>query len=158
MMDFKIPAPGEPAPSFCLKNASGSEVRLEDHRGKWVVLYFYPKDNTPGCTIEAQEFRNLHSEFEKAGCVVAGVSRDSLKSHDQFACEQALPFPLISDADETLCRQFGVLKEKNMYGKMVLGIERSTFVIGADSVLKHEWRGVKAPGHAQEVLEFVKSL
>lgn len=148
----------EPVRDFELPVAGGQTFKLSQQRGKVVVLYFYPKDNTPGCTIEAQEFRNLHSEFEKAGCVVAGVSRDSLKSHDQFACEQALPFPLISDADETLCRQFGVLKEKNMYGKMVLGIERSTFVIGADSVLKHEWRGVKAPGHAQEVLEFVKSL
>jgi peroxiredoxin Q/BCP len=132
--------------------------RLSNHQGHPVVLYFYPKDNTPGCTTEGAAFRDLYDRFAKAGAVVVGVSRDSLKSHQGFATKMGFQFPLLSDADEALCRQFGVIKMKNMYGKQVRGIERSTFVIDAQGRLAREWRGVKVPGHAQEVLEFVKSL
>lgn len=132
--------------------------RLSDHAGHPVVLYFYPKDNTPGCTTEGQQFRDLYLHFAKLGAIVAGVSRDSLKSHENFRTKMAFPFPLLSDADEALCTQFGVIKMKNMYGKQVRGIERSTFVIDASGKLAREWRGVKVPGHAKEVLEFVKTL
>lgn len=132
--------------------------RLSDHAGHPVVLYFYPKDNTPGCTTEGQQFRDLYLQFAKLGAIVAGVSRDSLKSHENFRTKMAFPFPLLSDADEALCTQFGVIKMKNMYGKQVRGIERSTFVIDASGKLAREWRGVKVPGHAKEVLEFVKTL
>ena len=144
--DFEIPATGN------------TLFRLSDCRGKTIILYFYPKDSTPGCTTEAQQFRDLHPAFVGAGCVIAGVSRDSLKSHENFKAKQELPFPLLSDTDETLCTRFAVIKEKKLYGKLVRGIERSTFVIDRNGVLRHEWRGVKAPGHAQEVLDFVKTL
>jgi len=132
--------------------------RLSDHAGHPVVLYFYPRDNTPGCTTEGQQFRDLYPQFAKIGAIVAGVSRDSLKSHENFRTKMAFPFPLLSDADEALCTQFEVIKMKNMYGKQVRGIERSTFVIDASGKLAREWRGVKVPGHAREVLEFVKTL
>ena len=138
--------------------ASGGPFKLSAHKGKPVVLYFYPKDNTPGCTTESQEFRDLHKEFAKVGAVVFGISRDTVKSHDGFRAKHELPFDLISDADEKLCSQFGVMKMKNMYGKQVRGIERSTFVVGRDGNLAKEWRGVKVPGHAQAVLDFVKTL
>ena len=131
---------------------------LSEHKGHPVVLYFYPKDNTPGCTMEGAQFRDLHKQFAKLGAVVAGVSRDSLKSHENFKLKMKFPFELIADADEKLCTQFGVIKMKNMYGKQVRGIERSTFLIGPDRTLVHEWRGVKVPGHAEEVLEAVKRL
>lgn len=145
-------------PDFSLPATGGQTFRLADQAGKAVVIYFYPKDSTPGCTTEAQQFRDLHPEFLAAGAVVAGVSRDSLKSHENFKAKQDLPFPLLSDADETVCNIFGVMKMKNMYGKEVRGVERSTFVIDRDGVLRREWRGVKVPDHAQEVLDFVKSL
>ncbi|HET8877109.1 MAG TPA: peroxiredoxin [Casimicrobiaceae bacterium] len=132
--------------------------RLSDHAGHPVVLYFYPKDNTPGCTTEGMQFRDLYPKFAKLGAVVAGVSRDSLKSHASFADKMAFPFPLLSDADEALCTRFGVIKMKNMYGKKVRGIERSTFVFDKAGNLAREWRGVKVPGHAAEVLAFVKTL
>jgi peroxiredoxin Q/BCP len=132
--------------------------RLSDHAGHPVALYFYPRDNTPGCTTEGQQFRDLYPQFEKIGAIVAGVSRDSLKSHENFRTKMALPFPLLSDTEEALCTQFDVIKMKNMYGKQVRGIERSTFVIDASGKLAREWRGVKVPGHAKEVLEFVKTL
>jgi thioredoxin-dependent peroxiredoxin len=132
--------------------------RLSDHAGHPVVLYFYPKDSTPGCTTEGQQFRDLHPQFEKAGAVVAGVSRDSLKSHANFKGKMGFPFPLLSDPDEALCRQFDVIRMKNMYGKQVRGIERSTFLIGRDGTLVREWRRVKVPGHAQQVLDAVKAL
>jgi peroxiredoxin Q/BCP len=122
------------------------------------VLYFYPKDNTPGCTTETAAFRDLHARFAKAGAVVAGISRDSLRSHENFAAKLALPFRLLSDADEVVCKQFDVIRMKNMYGKQVRGVERSTFVVAADGTLAHEWRGVKVPGHAEEVLRFVKDM
>lgn len=139
--------------------ATGDKLfRLSDQLGKITVLYFYPKDSTPGCTTEAQQFRDLHPEFVAAGCVIAGVSRDSLRSHENFKAKQGLPFDLLSDADEQLCARFGVIKDKKLYGKPVRGIERSTFVIDRGGVLRHEWRGVKAEGHAQEVLDFIKTL
>ena len=136
----------------------GAPFRLSDHKGKAVVLYFYPKDNTPGCTTEGADFRDLHKQFVKAGAVVAGVSRDSLKSHEGFKAKMAFPFELLSDPDEKLCAQFDVIKMKNMYGKKVRGIERSTFLIGPDGKLAREWRKVKVEGHAAEVLEAVQAL
>lgn len=147
-----------PVTDFSLPATSGQTFTLSAQRGKAVVLYFYPKDSTPGCTTEAQQFRDLHADFLAANAIIAGVSRDSLKSHENFKCKQELPFALLSDAEETLCQQFDVIKMKKMYGKEVRGIERSTFVIDANGVLRREWRGVKVPGHAQEVLDFVKTL
>jgi peroxiredoxin Q/BCP len=144
--DFSLPATGNQ--TFTLSGA----------RGKHLVIYFYPKDNTPGCTTEAQQFRDLYAKFKKANCEVVGVSRDSIKSHENFKAKFTLPFALLSDADETACNLFGVIKQKNMYGKQVRGIERSTFVIDKDGMLRHEWRGLKADGHAQEVLDFVTTL
>jgi thioredoxin-dependent peroxiredoxin len=138
--------------------STGGPFRLSAHAGHPVVLYFYPKDNTPGCTAEGAAFRDLHAAFRKAGAVVFGVSRDSLRSHASFKSKMAFPFELVSDADEALCRQFDVIRMKKMYGKNVRGIERSTFVIGADGKVAKEWRGVKVPGHAEEVLAFVKTL
>ncbi|MEP7083169.1 MAG: peroxiredoxin [Betaproteobacteria bacterium] len=138
--------------------ATGGDFTLSAHHGHPVVLYFYPKDNTPGCTTESEQFRDLHQDFTGLGCVVAGISRDSLKSHENFRTKFGLPFPLLSDADEKLCAQFGVIKMKNMYGKQVRGIERSTFVIDRHGALAKEWRGVKVPGHAQAVLDFVRTL
>jgi thioredoxin-dependent peroxiredoxin len=137
---------------------TGGEFKLSAHKGRPVVVYFYPKDNTPGCTIEGAQFRDLHKKFEKAGAVVVGVSRDSLKSHQSFKTKMGFPFELLSDSDESLCSRFGVIKMKNMYGKQVRGIERSTFLIGPDGKLVREWRGVKVPGHVEEVLQAVKAL
>lgn len=133
-------------------------IRLADLQPHIVVLYFYPKDNTPGCTLEGEDFRRLHDEFVRHDAIVLGVSRDSLRSHENFKCKKDFPFALISDADEKLCEAFGVIKLKNMYGKQVRGIERSTFVLDASGRVCHEWRGVKVPGHAQAVLDFVKTL
>jgi peroxiredoxin Q/BCP len=148
---------GKKVPDFSA-TATGGEFKLSAHKGQAVVIYFYPKDNTPGCTTEGMQFRDLHGKFAKAGAVVVGVSRDSLKSHENFKAKMDFPFELISDPDEKLCAQFGVIKMKNMYGKKVRGIERSTFVIDSAGKLAREWRGVKVPGHAQEVLDFVKAL
>ena len=145
-------------PDFSLPATSGQTFTLAAQAGQVVVVYFYPKDSTPGCTTEAQQFRDLHGEFAAAGAVILGVSRDSLKSHENFKAKQALPFELGSDADEAVCTLFAVMKLKNMYGKQVRGVERSTFVIDRSGVLRREWRGVKVPGHAQEVLDFVKTL
>src|SRR3989338_3250837 len=144
--DFSLPATGNH--SFTLSGA----------RGKHLVIYFYPKDNTPGCSTEAQQFRDLCAGFKKANCEVVGISRDSLKSHENFKAKFTLPFELLSDADETVCNLFGVIKLKNMYGKQVRGIERSTFVLDKNGILRREWRGLKADGHAQEVLDFVTTL
>ncbi|HTQ77135.1 MAG TPA: peroxiredoxin [Burkholderiales bacterium] len=138
--------------------STGGEFRLSEHRGKTLVLYFYPKDNTPGCTQEGADFRDLHKEFARAGAEVCGVSRDSLKSHQGFKAKMKFPFELLSDADEAACKLFGVIKMKNMYGRQVRGIERSTFVIDGEGRVAREWRGVKVSGHAQEVLNFVKAL
>lgn len=145
-------------PDFSLPATSGQTFTLAAQAGQVVVVYFYPKDSTPGCTTEAQQFRDLHGEFAAAGAVILGVSRDSLKSHENFKAKQALPFELGADTDEAVCTLFAVMKLKNMYGKQVRGVERSTFVIDRDGVLRREWRGVKVPGHAQEVLDFVKTL
>ena len=138
--------------------STGGAFKLSAQKGHPVVLYFYPKDNTPGCTTEGAQFRDLYPQFKKLGAVVVGCSRDSLKSHEGFKAKMAFPFELISDADEKLCSQFGVIKMKNMYGKKVRGIERSTFVVDGDGKLAKEWRRVRVPGHAEEVLEFVKTL
>ena len=148
---------GKKVPDFSVP-ATGTTFRLSDHRGHAVVLYFYPKDNTPGCTTEGAAFRDLHDEFARRGVVVAGVSRDSLKSHESFKAKMGFPFPLLSDADEKLCAAFDVIRMKNMYGKQVRGIERSTFLIGPDGVLRQEWRKVKVEGHAEAVLEAAKGL
>jgi len=138
--------------------ATGGTFKLSDHRGKTVVLYFYPKDNTPGCTTEGAQFRDAYPQLRKAGAIVVGCSRDSLKSHEGFKAKMEFPFELISDADEMLCQQFAVIRMKNMYGKQVRGIERSTFAIDGAGKLVREWRGVKVPGHVDEVLAFVETL
>ena len=145
-------------PDFDLPASGGRNVRLSDFKGRGVVLYFYPKDNTPGCTTEGRDFRDLYPLFQALNWEVFGISRDSVKSHEGFKAKRGFPFELLSDADEKLCTQFGVIKMKNMYGKQVRGIERSTFVIDGKGALAKEWRGVKVPGHAQEVLDFVKTL
>jgi peroxiredoxin Q/BCP len=141
-----------------IAESTGGEFKLSDYKGHPVVVYFYPKDNTPGCTMESQQFRDLHSKFEKAGAVVVGVSRDSIKSHQGFKSKHELPFELLSDADEKLCSHFDVIKMKNMYGKQVRGIERSTFLFDENGELVREWRKVKVDGHAEEVLNAVKAL
>ena len=143
---------------FTLPATGGATFKLSAALGKLLVIYFYPKDNTPGCTTESQQFRDLYSDFQKAGCEVIGISRDSIKSHENFKAKFGLPFALLSDSEGTVCEQFGVIKLKNMYGKQVRGIERSTFVLDKNGVPRHEWRGVKADGHAQEVLQFVQTL
>lgn len=148
---------GNAVPDFSAPS-TGGDFRLKAQRGNTVVLYFYPKDNTPGCTTEGSDFAKSHAKFVKAGAVVVGVSRDSLKSHEGFKAKMQFPFDLISDPEEALCTQFGVMKMKNMYGKQVRGIERSTFVIDAAGKLAREWRGVKVPNHVDEVLSFVQSL
>lgn len=139
-------------------DATGGPFRLSAHKGSTVVLYFYPKDNTPGCTTEGEQFRDAYKKFVKAGAIVVGVSRDSLKSHENFKAKMGFPFELISDPDEKLCAQFDVVKMKNMYGRQVRGIVRSTFVIDGAGKLVQEWRGVKVPGHVEQVLAFVESL
>jgi peroxiredoxin Q/BCP len=148
----------QPAPDFEIPATGGKTFRLSSATGKPLVLYFYPKDNTPACTTEGQQFRDLHPQFSKLGCGIYGVSRDSVKSHENFKAKMKFPFDLLSDADEIACKLFDVIKMKNMYGKKVRGIERSTFVIDPRGVVRKEWRGVKVPGHVQEVLEFVKTL
>jgi peroxiredoxin Q/BCP len=148
---------GKKVTDFSLPATAGT-FKLSAQKGHPVVLYFYPKDNTPGCTTEGANFRDLHQSFAKLGAVVAGVSRDSLKSHEGFKAKMEFPFELLSDADEALCKQFDVIKMKNMYGKQVRGIERSTFLIGPDGKLVQEWRKVKVAGHADAVLEAVKAL
>lgn len=137
--------------------STGGPVRLAELAGRKLVLFFYPKDNTPGCTNESSDFRDRFEDFEAAGATVFGISRDGMKSHEGFRAKLGLPFHLISDADEALCTQFGVIRLKKMYGKEVRGIERSTFLIGADGTLVREWRGVKVPGHVDEVLESARS-
>ena len=149
---------GKPVPDFSLPSTGGTTFRLSDTRGSKLVLYFYPKDNTPGCTAEGAGFRDHHRDFRRAGSEIYGISRDSVKSHEGFKATMKFPFELLSDAEERACAQFGVIKLKNLYGKKVRGIERSTFVLDAKGVLAREWRGVKIPGHVQEVLEFVKAL
>lgn len=146
------------APDLTLPATGDQSVSFSDLRGEKMVLYFYPKDNTPGCTNETRDFGALHDQFVAAGCRVYGISRDSIKSHENFKAKLELPFELLSDADEAACAAFDVIKMKNMYGKQVRGIERSTFVIDGEGLIRREWRKVKVDGHVEEVLEFVKSL
>ena len=147
----------QPVPELVLPATGGQTIRFQELRGSPYVLYFYPKDNTPGCTTEGQNFRDLYPEFSGLGCRVFGISRDSLKSHESFKSKMSFPFELISDADEKACTAFDVIKMKTMYGRKVRGIERSTFAVDPNGVVRAEWRGVKVPGHVEEVLEFVKN-
>ena len=137
--------------------SGGDTATLADYAGAWLVLYFYPKDSTPGCTTEGLDFNALLPKFKKLNATVLGVSRDSVKSHDNFCAKQGFDFALVSDADEALCRAFDVIHEKNMYGRKVLGVVRSTFLVSPDSRIAREWRGVKVPGHAQAVLDALKA-
>jgi peroxiredoxin Q/BCP len=148
----------KPAPDFELPATGGKPFRLSRAKGSPLVLYFYPKDNTPGCTTEGQNFRDFYPEFQKHGCAIYGASRDSIKSHESFKAKMRFPFELLSDVEEKASKLYGVIKIKNMYGRKVRGIERSTFAIDAKGVVRREWRGVKVPGHVQEVLDFVKTL
>jgi thioredoxin-dependent peroxiredoxin len=148
---------GKPVPDFSVPSTGGT-FRLKNERGSRLVLYFYPKDNTPGCTQQGSDFRDQCKSFEKANCRIYGISRDSLKSHQGFKAKMKFPFDLLSDEDETVCKLFDVIKLKNMYGRKVRGIVRSTFVVDEKGVLVHEWRGVKVPSHVQEVLNFAKAL
>ena len=148
----------KPLPEFEAVATGGIQVSNISHLGKTLVLYFYPKDNTPGCTKEAEAFRDRYKDFVKAGATVFGVCRDNMDSHNRFKEKLELPFELIADTEEKLCHMFGVVKNKIMYGRKVKGIERSTFLINADGVLVQEWRGLKIPGHVEEVLEAVKAL
>ena len=148
----------QPVADFNAAATSGQQVSLCALKGQQVVIYFYPKDSTPGCTAEGQDFRDQHAAFQAANTVVFGVSRDGMKSHENFKCKQAFPFELISDKDEALCQLFDVIKLKKLYGKEYLGIDRSTFLIDAQGVLRQEWRGVKVPGHVDEVLAAAQAL
>ena len=145
-------------PDFELPSTGGKSFKLSDYRGKTLVLYFYPKDSTPGCTAQGQQFRDAYADFQAAGAEIFGISRDSLKSHENFKAKFSFPFELLSDTDELACGLFDVIKQKNMYGKQVRGIERSTFVIDVHGLLVREWRKVKVDGHAAEVLSFIQSL
>jgi thioredoxin-dependent peroxiredoxin len=145
-------------PDFELPATGGQRFASAAFKGHPYIIYFYPKDDTPGCTIEGAAFRDLHNEFKQAGYMIFGVSRDSLKSHEKFKAKMSFPFDLLADEDETVCKLFGVIKEKNMYGKKVMGIERSTFVMDRTGAIAKEWRGVKVDGHAEEVLAAVKSM
>lgn len=149
---------GKKVPAFKLPATGEQELGLADFKGRKLVLYFYPKDDTPGCTTEGQGFRDHYEAFREAGAEIIGVSRDSVAKHEKFKAKYDFPFELVSDPDETLCNIFNVMREKNMYGRKVMGVERSTFLIDEKGVLRREWRKVKVPGHVEEVLEAVKSL
>jgi peroxiredoxin Q/BCP len=148
---------GKKVPVFNLPATGDKNIKLSDLKGKKIVFYFYPKDSTPGCTLEGQDFRDNIRKFRALNTVILGVSRDSIKSHENFRTKQCFPFDLISDTEEKLCAIFDVIKEKNMYGKKVLGIERSTFLIDEQGILCNEWRKVKVDGHVKEVLQAVKN-
>ena len=149
---------GEKVANFSLPATGDKTLTLEDFKGSNLIIYFYPKDSTPGCTLEGQNFRDLYKDFQKSGTEILGVSRDSLKAHENFKAKQQFPFDLLSDADEKLCKQFDVIHEKNMYGRKVMGIVRSTFLIDGSGTLRNEWRKVRVKGHVDEVLEAVRSL
>ena len=149
---------GKKTPDFTLPATGEQDISLSDYKGKNVVIYFYPKDSTPGCTTEGQDFRDLINTFRRRKTVILGISRDSIKSHENFKTKQAFPFELLSDTDEKACKLFDVIKEKNMYGRKVMGIERSTFLIDGSGKLRREWRKVKVKGHVDEVLEAIKEL
>jgi len=148
----------QPVGDFQVQATSGQAISLSELKGQQVVIYFYPKDSTPGCTTEGQDFRDHYAQFQAANTVVFGVSRDSLKSHENFKAKQSFPFELISDKDEALCQLFDVIKLKKLYGKEYLGVDRSTFLIDKEGVLRHEWRGLKVPGHVVAVLEKAQAL
>jgi len=150
--------PHQPVETPEVPATGGRGLSVQSFRGAPLVIYFYPRDNTPGCTREGQAFRDLHDEFNKLGARIVGVSRDSLKTHENFKAKHEFPFELIADTDETLCQTFGVIREKNMYGRKVLGIERSTFLLDGEGRIVREWRKVKVPGHAEEVLEAAREL
>ena len=149
---------GKAVPNFSLPATGDKTISLKEFKGQNVVLYFYPKDSTPGCTTEGQDFRDNHAKFKRQNTMILGVSRDSIKSHENFRSKQNFPFDLLSDAEESLCQLFDVIKMKNMYGKKVRGIERSTFLIDDKGKLRQEWRKVKVAGHVDEVLAAVKAL
>jgi len=149
---------GKKVANFSLPATGDKQLSLKDFEGSSLVVYFYPKDNTPGCTLEGQNFRDRYADFKKAGAEILGVSRDSLRTHENFKAKQDFPFDLLSDADEKLCKQFDVIHEKNMYGRKVMGIVRSTFLIDGAGTLQREWRKVRVKGHVDEVLEAVKTL
>jgi peroxiredoxin Q/BCP len=157
-MTDRFVSEGSPAPDFTLASSEGGEVSLSSFKGRPVVLYFYPKDGTPGCTREACDFRDASTAFKRHGAVVLGVSKDSLKSHLKFKDKVGLNFPLLADPDQEVLRAYGVLKEKVMYGKKVMGVERSTFLIDAGGTVRRAWRGVKVEGHVGEVLEALRAL
>jgi thioredoxin-dependent peroxiredoxin len=150
--------PNQTVADFELPATSGKTFKLSDYQGKTLVIYFYPKDNTPGCTTQGMQFRDSYADFQAANAEIVGVSRDSLKSHENFKAKFTFPFELLADTEELACGIFGVMKLKNMYGKQVRGVERSTFIIDKNGVLVREWRGVKVDGHALEVLNFIKTL
>ena len=149
---------GEKVPAFSIQATGGQIIKLSALKGENIVLYFYPKDSTPGCTLEGRDFRDNISKFIARNTKIFGISRDKLSSHEKFKEKQNFPFDLLSDEDETLCRLFNVIKEKNLYGKKIIGIERSTFLIDEKGVLRNEWRKVKVKGHVEKVLEAVKAL
>jgi peroxiredoxin Q/BCP len=149
---------GKKVANFSLPATGDKTLSLKDFKGSKLVVYFYPKDSTPGCTLEGQDFRDRHASFRKANTRILGVSRDSLKSHENFCAKQEFPFDLLSDSEEVLCRQFDVIREKNMYGRKVMGIERSTFLIDGEGILRQEWRKVRVKGHVDEVLAAAQSL
>jgi thioredoxin-dependent peroxiredoxin len=147
-----------PVPDFVLSATSGKTIKLSDFLGHYVVVYFYPKDSTPGCTTQGIQFRDAYGDFQQANTEIVGISRDTVKSHENFKAKFSFPFELLADTEEVACGIFGVIKMKNMYGKQVRGIERSTFIINPQGELIREWRGVKVDGHAHEVLSFIQSL
>ena len=149
---------GQPVSDFSLPATGGKPWRLRDAHGSKLVLYFYPRDNTPGCTLEGQEFAALAAQFTRAGTRIAGISRDSLVSHEKFCTKMGFPFPLLSDEDESVCRQFDVIRMKKLYGRSSLGVERSTFLIDSQGVLRQEWRKVRVDGHARAVLQAAQAL
>ena len=150
--------PGTKVPDFSLPMTGGGTWSLKEAAGKNLVIYFYPRDMTSGCTRESQDFRDLAPTFRRAGTQIVGVSRDSVASHDKFAAKESLPFPLLADTDEKVCKLFDVIKQKSLYGRKYLGVERSTFLLDASGQLRHEWRKVKVPGHAEEVLEAAQRI
>ena len=150
--------PGAKVPDFSLPATGGDTFRLKNAAGHALVIYFYPKDMTSGCTRESQDFRDLHASFRKAGADIVGISRDSLSSHEKFKAKERLPFALLSDEQERVCKLFDVIREKSLYGRKFLGIERSTFLIDGQGVLRREWRKVKVPGHVEQVLEAARAL
>lgn len=150
--------PGDKLPKLTLPATGGKDIALTGYKGKALVVYFYPKDNTPGCTQEGTDFRDLYKDFRKAGAEIVGISRDSVRSHENFAAKYKFPFPLLSDGDETACKAFDTIREKSLYGRKYLGVDRSTFLFDKAGTLVREWRGVKVKGHAAEVLDAVKAL